>query len=466
MRYVLVGFFYALLAAIGFSLLISLMICFGADPEARTVSDVASPLLGIFTGAYFASRRTSWKTGAWIGLLYAALWFGFWLYIMGRLNPLLWVEEGVSHLTITHLIWWGLAILTGIIGGLASRISLRGFLGIMILSWVGLLIFMFVGAKSDDRLGVSKMEPIPGYQVERQGPKEDQTTVYLQTFDFQKQNEFVVGVYDCDSDDSTPYDDSNTSYLGQSLEGLVYKLGRQAEAAHRQLLCMINGGFFGESGFSVAHHEEPIVQNDRVLYNVDLLRPRDQGYFFAVNSPTSVLAGQPRFSMLSSIPWNKLGNYQTVLGGVRPLRINGNSVSLKPGAGATTLQCSRTSVGWSADGDKFYILIAYDTDSEAASQFQRKMHWPHASGWDVRDVQKFWEQKGIPFAVLFDGGESTQLAYHRTKNDFCYFLSGYEYSYTVGYLFQRPLLFTLPILPPSVAHRGVLNYLYVDGPAN
>lgn len=155
-----------------------------------------------------------------------------------------------------------------------------------------------------------------------------------------------------------------------------------------------NGGFFGASGYSVAHHEEPIVQDGRVLYNVDLLRPKDQGWFFAVNSSTSVIAGQPRFSMLPSIPWGKLGNYQTVLGGVRPLRVDGNSIPLKPGAGATTLRCSRTSVGWSADGDKFYILIVYDPDSEAASQFQRKMHWFHAGGWDVSDVQKFWEQRG------------------------------------------------------------------------
>ena len=71
----------------------------------------------------------------------------------------------------------------------------------------------------------------------------------------------------------------------------------------------------------------------------------------------------------------------------------------------------------------------------------------------------------MPFALLFDGGESTQLAFSQGEGGYHELLSGYQYSYTVGYLFQRPLLFNLPILPPSEAHRGVLNYLYIDGPA-
>ena len=388
------------------------------------------------------------------------------MYVMGRWNPIFWIEEGIPHLTISHLLWWGLAVLIGTIGGFAARLRLRGFLAITILSCLGLLAVMFAGTRPDEQAAIANEEPTPGFKVERLGPKADQTVVYTLTFNFEKQNRFIVGLYDCDGDDTKPYDDSNTTYMGQSLEGLVDKLGHQAEATHRQLLCTINGGFFGASGFSVGHHEDPIVQDGRVLYNFDLLRPKDQGWFFAVNSSTSVLAGQPRFSMLPSIPWKELGNYQTVLGGVRPLRVDGNSTPLKPGAGATTLKCSRTSVGWSADGSKFYVLIVYDPDSEAASQFQRKMRWSHAGGWDVRDAQKFWEQKGIPFALLFDGGESTQLAYRQNKGDYRYLFSGYEYSYTIGYLFQRPLLLTLPILPPSEGHRGVLNYLYIDGSAN
>jgi hypothetical protein len=386
------------------------------------------------------------------------------MYVMGRWNPILWIDEGLPHLTFLHGLWWSLAIMVGTAGGWAGRLSFVRFLSLIVFTFLVLSACMFAGTGSGGAPSVSP-EAVAGFEVERSGPTLDQTVVYSMTFDFSKQNGFRVGLYDCDSDDAKPFDDFNTTYMGQSLPGLVEKLGDRARADHRQLLCAINGGFFEATGFSVATHEEPIVRDGRVLYDVDLLRPKDQAWFFAVNSPASVLAGAPRFSMEPAIPWTKLGEYQAVLGGVRPLRVAGNSVELKPGAGATTLKCSRTSVGWSADGTKFYVLVVHDPDSEAASQFQRKMHWQHFGGWDVRDVQQFWEQKGVPFALLFDGGESTQLAYLQTKDEYRYILSGYEYSYTLGYLFQRPLLLTLPILPPSEAHRGVLNYLYVEGPS-
>lgn len=461
-RHIILGFLYALIAAIGFSLLSSLVICCGVNPEARSVSDMVSPLLGIFTGAYFASQRTSCRTGVGIGLFYVALWLGFWIYAMGRVNFVLWVEEGFQHITNQHVIWWLLAIAAGTLGGLLSAIRLISFLQIILIASLGLVIAMYVSVKSGD----VSAETVPGFQIERQTPTADGTAVCLMTFDFQKQNQFNVGLYDCDSDDAMPYDDSNTTYMGQSMERLVDKLGHRADLLQRQVLCAINGGFFGASGFSVAHHEMPIVQDGRALYNVDLMRNKDQGWFFAVNAPQKVQPGQPRFSMFSSIPWERLEDYQTVLGGVRPLRVNGNSILLKPGAGSTSLRCSRTSIGWSVDGEKFYVLIVHDPDGEGASQVQREMHQPQTGGWDVNEVQKFWEEKGVPFALLFDGGESTQLAYLRPEGGYHYLSSGYQYSFTIGYLFQRPLLFTLPILPPSEAHRGVLNYLYVTAPVS
>ena len=87
----------------------------------------------------------------------------------------------------------------------------------------------------------------------------------------------------------------------------------------------------------------------------------------------------------------QLEQYTTVLGGVRPLRVNGESLALTPGAGGTNLKCSRTSVGWSADGNEFFILNVFDPDSEGASHLQQKMRWKQTGGWDVHQVQKFWE---------------------------------------------------------------------------
>jgi hypothetical protein len=459
-RPVLFGFVYALLAAIGFSLVFSLAICCGAAPEARNLSDEVSPLLGIGIGAWLAARETSWKSGFVVALLYVFLWIGFWLYLMGRLNPLLWIEEGASHISLDQLFWWAMALFSGMLGGYGRRIRPPAFLGLISILGLGLIL----ATASFGIAGNSHEEAPTDYDIERIGPAPDGTVVRLLTFDFHKSNGFSVCLYDCDSDDAHPFDDANTSYLGQTLSGLVQKLNYRAGPS-RRTLCVINGGFFGASGLSIAHHEEPLVQDGRALYQVDLLRPKEQGWTFAIHPSTSALAGQPRFVMAPEIPWDDLKNYKSVLGGVRPLRIGGTSISLKPGAGSTTLRCSRTSIGWSADGNKFYVLVVHDPDGEAASQIQRRRHQAQTGGWDVNEVQRFWEQRQVPFALLFDGGESTQLAFRDAAGNYHNVSSGYQYSFTVGYYHQRPLLFTLPILPPSEAHRGVLNYLYVTGDA-
>jgi hypothetical protein len=451
LRNVLAGFLYSFAAAVAFSLLASLAICVGADPGTRAISDFASPLLGVFVGAGIASHRTSWKTGFEVGLLYVFAWFVFWMYVMDRWNVQAWVQEGMPRLSLSHASWWCAGVLAGLTAGLLVQRDRRWFIGVLVIALLGWSILIAIPSyRASEPLDAK----IPGFQVERNGPTTDGTMVYLTSFDFQK-SAFKVCIYDCDDDDVKADNDSNTTYMGQSLPSLIEKLNRRRDPARQRVLCAINGGFFGASGFSVAHHEEPIVEDGRARYDVDLLRPKDQSCFFAVNSPEKIHAGQPRFVMASSIPWQSLPDYQTVLGGVRPLCIDGRSLPLAPGAGSTTLRCSRTSVGWSADGAKLYILIVQDPDGELASQIQRRLHQPQTGGWDVREVQEYWEKKQVPFAVLFDGGESTQLALDVGNNHYRYVPSGYQYSFTIGYLFQRPLRLTFPILPPTEAHRGV-----------
>ncbi len=464
MRRLLLGLLLALAASIGFSLLTSLTVCLGANPAIFQFADGFAPLLGIFTGAWIASRGGSWKAGALIGLVFVVAWLEFWMYAMGRWNPLLWMEEGLPRLTLAHLAWWGAALATGILGGLLRKIPAVVFAGILALLFAGVLIFANVSLPATDFPSDRDQKGAP--TDEQFGPEADGTTGYLHTFDFHNLSKLNVGIYDCDSDEAAPYDNSNTTYMGQDLAALLDKLNDQQAIARRQILCLINGGFFGASGWSVAHHEEPLVENGRALYNVDTLRPKDQAWFFAINSPNAVLAGRPRFSMPPSIPWDQLTNYQTVLGGVRPLISEGHPLELRPGAGVTTLKCSRTSIGWTADGGALFVLTVFDPDGELASAVQRKMGATQTGGWDATQVQKFWEDRHVPFALLFDGGESTQLAFRRPDGQYTIVPSGYQYSFTTGYLFRRPLRFTLPILPPSQAHRGVLNYFYIDGPAN
>ena len=121
------GLFFALLVSVAVSLFASLLICAGANPEARPVADAVAPLLGLFAGAWFASRGGRWRLGLWIGVIYVAGWVEFWMYVMGRWNPLAWVTEGLPHLTVTHLIWWGLAMLASTLGALVARWRTRLF---------------------------------------------------------------------------------------------------------------------------------------------------------------------------------------------------------------------------------------------------------------------------------------------------------------------------------------------------
>ena len=183
-------------------------------------------------------------------------------------------------------------------------------------------------------------------------------------------------------------------------------------------------------------------------------------------SPTAMAPAQPRFALLPSLDFSKPETYRMVLGGVRPLRVDGQSVPLKPGAlgGQPCAVRELPSDGLRTATRFTFSLVLDDADSEGQKQMRRKNDWPQPGGWDVNEVQKFWEQRQVPFAVLFDGGESTQLAFRRPDGGYHYVSSGYQYSFVAGYLFQRPLLLTPPILPPAEAHRGVLNYLYFDGP--
>jgi hypothetical protein len=454
-RKFLLGIVYALVAALGFSLVGSLAICLGLDPETRRVADTMAPLLGLFAGAGLAARDGSWRTGLAVGLLYVALWLLLWLYSMARWNPIEWLQLGFPRLTFSHLLWWCLSVIAAMAG---ARLRLRPVWFCATLT-AAFALWIICADAYGHRCARLVPVPILGFNVERAAKAEDGTVVYSITMDSKSPSGLRLLPYDCDQDYEQPKrgEDANTTFLGQDLSVLVSKLNERSPDS--PVICLINGGFFGESGWSVAHHEEPMVFGGQSYYPVDLLRPTDQGCFFVITNDQ----GRQRFAIESSITPEDVKKSEFVIGGVRPLLVDGKSLPLAPGAGGTGLRCSRTSIGWSADGSKFYVLVVKDPDGELASQIQRRMHWPQTGGWDVREVQQYWEQKDVPYAVLFDGGESTQLAILQPPGGYHLLDSGYQYSFTIGYLFQRPLVVTLPILPASEAHRGVLNYLSIRG---
>jgi hypothetical protein len=334
---ILRGFAFAFLASIGFSLLASLAICLGLDPETRRVADTMAPLLGLFTGTGVAVRDGSWRAGLVIGCLYVALWLLLWLYLMARWNPIDWLHVGLPRLTAFHFRWWAVALAVAVSG--AALRNRRTWFALTLTS--GVLIWLICSFAYAHQCVDLDGRPIHGLLIERSGPTADGTVFYQLLVDADAPSFPEVFPYDCDQDYREPKRglDENTTFLGHDISAQVRQIDPQL--SERTIVCAINGGFFGESGWSVAHHEEPMAINCEALYPVDLLRPRDQTAFFIVKP----VDGRDRFSIAYSVTPSEMKK-ETVLGGVRPLRVDGKSLPLEPGAGATGLRCSRTSVGW------------------------------------------------------------------------------------------------------------------------
>ncbi len=173
-----------------------------------------------------------------------------------------------------------------------------------------------------------------------------------------------------------------------------------------------------------------------------------------------------KFSVVEDARFAELpAQFDGALGGVRALIVNGEARALKPGMGGTTLKCSRTSVGW--QGARFYVLSVRDPDGEAASlrANQREKAGElnvQVGGWDARQVQQFWQSRGVGNAILFDGGESTQLAFRTGAGGVFNSHSSYHFTRTPLTIKGKPLRFVLPMLPNFEANGGVLNYFYVS----
>lgn len=451
---------------------------FGLHPESVTTSAFLAPLLAIFgislVAASARKRRSGrkystigfWGTG---GML--LIWFVVWCYLVARWQPLAWWTEGLGGLSGHHLAEWSLLLLVSLLGTFFG-----GFIERMRLLTLGLCTFgvtlailsmaMFASSRSWNSLASNPTTPALGMTIRSDWPRSDGTTVFLLTFDFAVNSDLKVHLYDADMDDASPFDDSNTSYMGQSIDLVSEKLDRKVKKSARTLLCAFNAGFFGAHGNRVAHHEAPVVIDGASHYAVDLIRPANQTCIFGVSSERRLREGAPRFRIISGMPFDQLSNeFETALAGVRPLRVAGSSVTLEPGIGSTSLRCSRTSIGWTEIPDKLFVLIVRDPDSEGASNWQRRSGTPQTGGWDVTDVQRFWESEHIPNAVLLDGGESTQLACRQDATRFFFLRSGYHVCLPLGHLHDRPLLAFPAMLPRLQNYRGVVNYLYVDDSA-
>ena len=427
---------------------LSLGVClWGFAPETLMIGDFWAPLCALFLASWNLKRRV-WRLGA-CAILF---WLVAWLLLMGRFSPSAWGHDGLGKLTFEHGWSWALAILFSIAGG-ALGVRARGkgplaaatalvLLGLWSAQWSASSTYRAVSSRS---LIVSREE-------------NDGTQIRAFSYNLSDIN---AGVYDADSDDARPFDNRNASWLGQAMP-LVW---RQIERENGgKTLCAVNGGFFGAQFPYIARHEAPLVRNGVARYDSRVLEN---------DWPTqNCLLGWKRaggklnFSIVEDAPFADLSRrFDGALGGVRALIVDGRARELKPGMGGTTLKCSRTSVGW--NGEQFMILSVRDPDGEAASlraNKREKAGEPNlqVGGWDARQVQQFWEAQGVENAVLFDGGESTQLAFRGSHGGLFNSHSSYHFTRTVCYINRKPVRFVLPMLPGFEANGGVLNYFWVS----
>lgn len=439
----------------------SFLVSLGLHPEAFRVVEWLAPLLGVGVGALLAgqwARKRSWVAGFAVGAVTVVLWLIVWLYLMCRWDVRLWVPQGIAGLTMMHLIAWtatlAIALLGGWAGGALAKAKRSLRLGMLLIPLpilaAAVLVSNWMLPKEIKTGGTRQITS--GVTMRYIAPDTEGTTARLLTFDFSKNPSLHIGLYDADSDDIVPYDDKNTTFLGQSAGFVFPKLAKQPKS---KMICMFNAGFFGWDDKYVGFHVAPITVDGKSRYTF-VPRLKDVWTFSIDRS-----GNKPRFHLVQGLDWKSMaGKYETAIAHVRPLIVDGKPLELKPGAGVTDLRCSRTSIAWSSDSQRLYVLVVRDSDGEVAGIQQWKSGKTQTGGWNLHQVQKFWSKLGAGNALALDGGDSTQMIY-RERNGYYLLTSGYLSSRALGYVNQRPLRVFLPVLPVEQGHGGVMNYLYM-----
>ena len=438
----------ALVVAVLLTGWLSLGIClFGFAPETLMIGDFWAPLCALFLASWVLKRHV-WRLSACAVLF----WLAAWLLLTGRFSLVGWWHDGLGNLGYGHFFAWWMAIFIAELGGAlgvrargkgplraATALALCGLWGAQALASSG-----YRNVKSDAL--IFAREELDGTQVR------------LLSYDL---GAIAAGIYDADSDDARPFDNRNASWLGQAMPLVWRKIERENGG---ETLCAVNGGFFGAEFPFIGFHEAPIVHSGVARYDSRALENDWPAQNCLLGWKRA--SGNLKFSIVEDARFADLSRqFDGALGGVRALIVNGQARELKPGMGGTTLKCSRTSVGWQAN--KFYILSVRDPDGEAASLRANKREKAgernvQVGGWDARQVQQFWQEQGVENAVLFDGGESTQLAFRTSEGSVFHSHSSYHFTRTPFYINDKPLRFVLPMLPNFEANGGVLNYFWVS----
>lgn len=258
----------------------------------------------------------------------------------------------------------------------------------------------------------------------------DGTVLDLFEFDFASNPYLRLELYDQDEDDDVPFD-NKANFWDQGIGHVICHLNRTGRG---KVIVAWNGLFFGyDRKRKVAWHVAPVVLRGKVHYwNVGNHR-----WTFGVKYED----GKPKFKLLHLPSYETLAKEFTfAAGGAQALIKDGRLLKLQsfpklPNEPITQpvpstpdevghipiidhIKTSRTSMGWSKDSHKLYLLIVKEPDREAVSALALRFRIPLMGGWSIADLQQFWLAMKVWDAVNIDGGDVTQAAFLREDGQY------------------------------------------------
>lgn len=443
----IVGAQLTLIICAALTIVLSLGMSLGIHPEAIFGAEWITPIFGLIIAGAIMRRFGLWVSVG-TGLIIGLIWALFWLYLMGRLDFHLWITEALPYLSWQHLIAWISAPILAFTGYLLAGWFTKRSIGWVFLALSGPVVILMTALITSGFIDApGKYNLAKGADLTISAPDREGTILRLFTFDFAANPNLSIGTYDCDSDDSHPNDDINSTYLGTPAISVFRKLKQSP-------LCIINAAFFTwTEPDRIGSHVAPIVSNHVPRYNV--FNGPDIWTFGCKTNKTN-----PHFTLEQGVPYGDLARkYHTAIGHVRPLIVDGKPLVLKPGPGVTRLRCSRISLGWSSDS-KLHILVVREPDGEMASIKQWKLKGKQTGGMDLPQLQQYWMKMGVKQALILDAGDFTDLLYQTESATRA--ITSARISKTLCYLQDKPIRVWIPILPTTTNTIGVMNYLYIN----
>jgi hypothetical protein len=248
----------------------------------------------------------------------------------------------------------------------------------------------------------------------------DGTKAELFEADYSVNPHLKLGLYDLDQDDERPFDDA--AEHSKTVDELLPHLEQISKS---KVLLAWNGPFFAydfADSKPIARHIGPVVQQGKLRYNVGNHRWTLVSKDFKLE--TLHLPSRKQLEAKQA-DWAVAG-VQCLVRDAKPLRlepfprfedeIRKAPVPSSPEeAGHIPLvdhmRTSRTSIAWSKDGSKLFILLIIEADHELGSKLGLKRGEAQESGWTLADLQRFWLAQGAWGAINSDGGDVTQRVY-------------------------------------------------------